>query len=79
MRLAEGQSVRDMAEATGHATGAIYWHLKQIYQELLIPRQVGLARLVLAVAEFGQPRRWERLRWTVRLPPACFLGNYQSW
>ncbi len=25
--LAEGKSVRNMAEATGHTTAAIYWHL----------------------------------------------------
>ena len=32
--LAEGKSVRDMAEATGRTQGSIYWHLKQIYQKL---------------------------------------------
>ena len=32
--LAEGKSVRDMAEATGRTQGSIYWHLKQIYQRL---------------------------------------------
>ena len=53
VRLAEGQSVRDMAEATGHTTGVIYWHLKQIYRKLLISRQVDLVRLVLSIAEFG--------------------------
>ena len=53
VRLAEGQSVRDMAESTGHTPGASYWHLKQIYQQLLISRQVDLARLVLAIAECG--------------------------
>ena len=31
--LAEGKSVRDMAEATGRTQGSIYWHLKQIYQK----------------------------------------------
>ena len=53
VRLAEGKSVRDMAEATGHTTGVIYWHLKQIYRKLLISRQVDLVRLVLSIAEFG--------------------------
>ena len=52
-RLAEGKSVRDLAETTQHTTGSIYWHLKQIYQKLLISRQVDLVRLVLSVAEFG--------------------------
>ena len=51
--LAEGKSVRDIAESTGHTTGAIYWHLKQIYRKLLISRQVDLVRLVLSIAELG--------------------------
>ena len=51
--LAEGKSVRDMAEATGHTTAAIYWHLQQIYQKHSISRQVDLVRLVLSLAEFG--------------------------
>ena len=51
--LAEGKSVRDMAEATGHTEGAIYWHLKQIYQKQSISRQVDLVRLVLSLAELG--------------------------
>ena len=52
-RLAEGKTVRDMAEATQHTKGSVYWHLNQIYQKLLISRQVDLVRLVLSVAEFG--------------------------
>ena len=51
--LAEGKSVDAMARATGHTKGAIYWHLKQIYQKLQISRQADLVRLVLSVAEFG--------------------------
>ena len=51
--LAEGKSVRDMAEATGRTEGSIYWHLKQIYQRLPVSRQVDLVRLVLSSAEFG--------------------------
>ena len=51
--LAEGRSVRDIATATGLTDGAIYWHLKQIYQTLPISRQVDLVRLVLSIAEFG--------------------------
>ena len=38
--LAEGKSVRDMAEAMGHTPGSIYWHLKQIYKKLRWPRFV---------------------------------------
>ena len=51
--VADGKSVRDIATATGLTDGAIYWHLKQIYQKLPISRQVDLVRLVLSIAEFG--------------------------
>ena len=50
--LAEGKSVRDMAEATGRTQGSIYWHLKQIYQKQPVSRQADLVRLVLSIAEF---------------------------
>ena len=50
--LAEGKSVRDMAEATGRTQGSIYWHLKQIYQKQPVSRQEDLVRLVLSIAEF---------------------------
>ena len=51
--LAEGRSVRDMAEATGRTEGSIYWNLKQIYRKQPISRQVDLVRLVLSITEFG--------------------------
>ena len=51
--LAEGKSVRDMAEATGHTKGTIYWHLRQIYQKQSISRQADLVQLVLSLAELG--------------------------
>ena len=51
--LAEGKSVRDMAEATGRTPGSLYWHLKQIYQKQPISRQADLVRLVLSLTEFG--------------------------
>ena len=51
--LAEGKSVRDMAAATGHTEGTIYWHLKQIYQKQSISRQADLVQLVLSLAELG--------------------------
>ena len=50
--LAEGKSVREMAEATGRTQGSIYWHLKQIYQKQPVSRQADLVRLVLSIAEF---------------------------
>ena len=49
--LAEGKSVREIAEATGRTTNAVYWHLKQIYQKKSISGQVDLVRLVLSIAE----------------------------
>ena len=49
--LAEGKSVRDMAQATGRTEGAVYRHLKQIYQKQSISRQADLVRLVLSLAE----------------------------
>ena len=51
--LAEGMSVGDMADATGHTKAAIYWHLQQIYQKHSISRQADLVRLVLSLAELG--------------------------
>ena len=41
--LAEGKSVREMAEATGRTPGAITWHLKQIYRRQSISGQVWQA------------------------------------
>ncbi len=51
--LAEGKSVRDMAEATGRTEAAIHWHLHQIYQKQAISRQADLVRLVLSLAQLG--------------------------
>ncbi len=51
--LAEGKSVRDMADARGHTEAAIYWHLQRIYQKHSISRQADLVRLVLSLAELG--------------------------
>ena len=51
--LAEGKTVREMAEATGRTTEAIYWHLKHIYGKQSIRRQVDLVRLVLSISELG--------------------------
>ena len=51
--LAEGKSVRDIAQATGLSENTLYWHLQHIYQKKSISRQVDLVRLVLSIAEFG--------------------------
>ena len=50
--LAEGRSVRELAEARGITDRAIYGHLNQIYQKQSISGQVDLVRLVLSIAEF---------------------------
>ena len=50
--LAEGKSVREIAQATGLSKHTLYWHLRQIYQKKFISRQVDLVRLVLSIAEF---------------------------
>ena len=55
--LAEGRSVREMAEATGNTEGAIYWHLKRIYRKQSLSGQADLVRLVLSLAEFGESPR----------------------
>ena len=55
VRLVEGVRVRDMAKAMQHTTGSVYWHLKQICQNLLISRQVDLVRLVVSVTESATP------------------------
>ena len=52
VRLAEGQSVREMAAARGVTDRAIYWHLQQIYQKQSISRQADLVRLVLSIPAF---------------------------
>ena len=51
--LAEGRSVREMAQAAGVTERAIYGHLQQIYQKQGISRQADLVRLVLSIADFG--------------------------
>ena len=53
VRLAEGQTVRDIAAAMGLQANSIYFHLKHIYQKQGISRQVDLVRLVLSLTEFA--------------------------
>ena len=45
--LAEGRTVRDIAEARGREASTIRWHLKEINRKLRISRQADLVRLVL--------------------------------
>ena len=72
--LAEGKSVRDMAEATGHTEGAIYWHLKQIYRKQSISRQADLVRLVLSLADSSGEECGGCRRGTVIGPPSAAAG-----
>ena len=51
--LAEGQSVREMAEATGRTEATIHYHLHHIYQKRGLSRQADLVRLVLSLVELA--------------------------
>lgn len=55
--LAAGQTVGDIAAATGRAEETVRWHLKQIYRKLGISRQVDLVRRVLSLDGFGPVSR----------------------
>ena len=50
--LAEGQTVREIAGATGRTAGSVYWHLNHIYRKQGLSRQADLVRRVLSVATF---------------------------
>ncbi|MCY3787306.1 MAG: helix-turn-helix transcriptional regulator [Gemmatimonadetes bacterium] len=45
--LADGFSVREIAEIIERQPGTVYWHLKRIYKRLGLYRQVDLVLLVL--------------------------------
>ena len=51
--LAEGRSVRDIAEATGRTRTAVSRQVKRICRKHAISRQADLVRLVRSVADFG--------------------------
>ena len=53
--LAEGRSVRDIAQATVYQEGYVRWLLKQVYRKHGLPGRVALVRLVLAMDAL--PRR----------------------
>lgn len=55
--LAQGNSVRDTAVATGRSTNTIQWHLQHIFAKLGIARQAELVKLVLSVADLPHERR----------------------
>ena len=51
--LAAGQTVREIAAATGRQASSIRWHLKQIYRKQGLAGQADLVRLVLSLAAFA--------------------------
>ena len=51
--VAEGQTVREVAAATGRTDAAIRYHLHQISQKQGVSRQADLVRLVLSLAAWG--------------------------
>ena len=48
--LAEGKSLRDIAEATGRKVGTIRWHRTQIFRKHGLSRQAELVQLVRSLA-----------------------------
>ena len=54
--LAEGRSVRTIAEQSHRAEATVRWHIKRIKEKLGVSRQVDLVRLALSVADPGLPR-----------------------
>ena len=58
--LAEGMSVREIAEAMGRRESTIRSHVKHMFAKHGLSRQVELVRLVLSLAnapEYGDRRR----------------------
>ncbi len=51
--VAEGQTVREIAAATGRTEATIRYHLHQISQKQGVSRQADLVRLMLSLAEGG--------------------------
>ena len=54
--LAEGRTVRDIAEGTGRKPGTVHDLIKRAHKRLGIARQVDLVRLVLDLADLPAPR-----------------------
>ena len=52
--LAQGNTIRDTAAATGRSPATIRWHLQQIFAKLGISRQAELMRLVVSAADLPQ-------------------------
>ena len=55
--LAEGRGIDDIAAATWRGAGTVRWHLKRIFTKHGLSRQTELVRLVLSLADLGDPQR----------------------
>ena len=55
--LAEGKTVREVAEATGRLESTIRTHVKHMFAKHCLTRQADLARLVRSLAGVPKPRR----------------------
>lgn len=55
--LAEGKTVRNIAQALGRTENTVRWHMKNIFHKQGISRQFELAQLVLALAGLPEPGR----------------------
>ena len=49
--LAQGKTIREIAEETGRSPTTIRWHLRQIFARLGVSRQVELVRLVTSLPD----------------------------
>ena len=56
MLLAEGKTVRDVAEATGRLESTLRTHVKHMFAKHRLSRQADLVRLVRSLA--GVPKSW---------------------
>ena len=56
VQLAEGMTVRDIAQATGRTENTIRWHMKNIFAKQGIGRQFELVQLVQSLAGLPQPQ-----------------------
>ena len=54
--LAEGKTVRNIAQALGRTENTVRWHMKNIFNKHHISRQFELAQLVLALAGLPEPQ-----------------------
>ena len=56
--LAEGRSLREIAEVTGRREVTVRWHMKQIFQKTGLSRQAEVVQVVLSLA--GLPHEFDR-------------------